>query len=303
MIKTNNHFRVLSVAYLLALLAAIATIFIASSQYPQQHITILALGNFSALCVVFAFSFATNCSNCYDPYWSVAPIFISIYWLVVAPTITPRHLYITSLVVAWGVRLTYNCLSKWGGLDDEDWRYSQWRKEWGALYWAGSFLVIHVISTLCIFLGCLPMEYIFKNRDGNSILDILASIVTISSIITEAVSDSQMKQFRKSKSGKTSPPGLWQYSRHPNYFGEVFFWVGLYLFGVSSNNMSSTLGKLGCGHGSNWMIIGPVLMFSLFNGGSIPLIEKYMVSRKPSYAEYQKSVSSFFPWFPSKQTK
>jgi steroid 5-alpha reductase family enzyme len=80
--------------------------------------------------------------------------------------------------------------------------------------------------------------------------------------------------------------GLWAYSRHPNYFGEVMFWWGLFLFGLAADL------------GYWWTIIGPILITFLFAFISIPLMEKRSLERRPGYREITRIIPTFFPRFP-----
>jgi steroid 5-alpha reductase family enzyme len=78
---------------------------------------------------------------------------------------------------------------------------------------------------------------------------------------------------------------LWLYSRHPNYFGEVLLWWGIWLFSYSSPYFLVS-------------IIGPltISILILFVSG-IPLLEKKM-KKHPDFLLYKKRTSVFFPWFP-----
>jgi steroid 5-alpha reductase family enzyme len=78
--------------------------------------------------------------------------------------------------------------------------------------------------------------------------------------------------------------GLWKYSRHPNYFGEICVWWGVYLFGVAQS-----------GEWLNWTLVGPITINGLFLGGSVKLTEEHELKRKPEYAEYQRTTSRLIP--------
>jgi steroid 5-alpha reductase family enzyme len=118
-------------------------------------------------------------------------------------------------------------------------------------------------------------------------LDVVAALVTLSAILIEGTADVQMQRFRRQQKvpGELIPPGLWSVSRHPNYFGEVLFWWGLYLFVPLAHP------------GFWWVIVGPVAILLLFLGISIPLMERHLLDKYPNYEEYQQRVSRFFPWF------
>jgi steroid 5-alpha reductase family enzyme len=78
--------------------------------------------------------------------------------------------------------------------------------------------------------------------------------------------------------------GLWRYSRHPNYFGEVSFWWGLYFFGLAANASYW------------WTIAGPIAITLLFLFISIPMMDKRSKERRPEYAEHMKKISALVPW-------
>ncbi len=81
--------------------------------------------------------------------------------------------------------------------------------------------------------------------------------------------------------------GLWAWSRHPNYFGELCFWAGLWLFGVAAVGLEPW-----------WMISGIAAMIAMFHVISIPMIERRMLKRRHDYAQVQDRVSRLIPWFP-----
>jgi steroid 5-alpha reductase family enzyme len=274
-------------AYVLAGAAALGTAILFRAQPP---IVIVALADLAATIVVFIFSVITNNSSIYDPYWSVAPVAIALFWLLQPGSdgfANPRHVLIFTLLCLWAIRLTTNWAIRWRGLGHEDWRYEDIRKQTGFFYWPASFLGIHLMPTLLVFLGCLALwPTLSDHRTQLTWLDGVAALVVLTAVTIEGTADFQMQRFR-SKSGlaeQAIPPGLWSYSRHPNYFGEVLFWWGLYLFvPLAYPNFW-------------WAIVGPLAILLLFLGASIPLMERHLLARHPSYGEYRRRVSPFFPW-------
>lgn len=252
----------------------------------------VGLADFIATCVVFLFSLWARNSSVYDPYWSVAPVPIALFWLGQshsAGLASVRHLLIFVLLCLWALRLTLNWGVQWRGLNHEDWRYRDIQKQSGAWYWPVSFLGIHLMPTILVFLGCLALwPALSDNGVGLTWLDALATLVTLAAVALEGLADFQMRAFRRRSriSKETRPAGLWSLSRHPNYFGEVLFWWGLYLFVPLLFP------------GFWWVIIGPLCITALFLGISIPLMERHLLSQHPIYAAYQQEVSRFFPWFP-----
>jgi steroid 5-alpha reductase family enzyme len=149
------------------------------------------------------------------------------------------------------------------------------------------------MPTILVFLGSLSLfpSLAINNRPLN-LIDILACAITLCAIIIETVSDQQLRKFIRKRKNKDEiiNIGLWRYSRHPNYFGEILFWWGLYFFALA---VDLTFW---------WIIIGPISIVFLFLVISIPLIEK-KISSKPGYKSYQEEVSKLLPWFPKKKSQ
>lgn len=246
-----------------------------------------------ATLIIFAFSAVFNNSSFYDPYWSIIPVLIVLALLLFAqPEVNTVRAGLTIFLVSfWGLRLTYNWARQWTGLDHEDWRYIDLRQSTGKAYWLVSFSGIHMFPTVLVFMGCLPLFYanISSNTPLN-VFDFLGFAITLGAILIEAIADQQLRNFvltRKS-SEELLDKGLWAYARHPNYFGEVAFWVGIYFFGLA------------CSFDLWWTGVGALSMILLFVFISLPMIDKRMLSRKPNYAEHMRKVSSIVPWFPKK---
>ena len=226
----------------------------------------------------------------YDPYWSVAPIPIALFWLLRPGSdgfANPRHVLIFCLLCVWAFRLTSNWAVHWYGMNFEDWRYRDIHKQTGLFYWPVSFLGIHLMPTILVFLGCLALWPTLSDQNTQlTWLDGIAALVTLGAVVIEGMADFQMGRFRSQPGAREQviPPGLWSLSRHPNYFGEVLFWWGLFLFVPLAYPTFW------------WAIVGPLAILLLFLGVSIPLMERHLLPRHPTYAEYQKHVSAFFPW-------
>jgi steroid 5-alpha reductase family enzyme len=119
-----------------------------------------------------------------------------------------------------------------------------------------------------------------------SYLDVFAISITLLAIIVESVADKQLKRFIEEREShkKIMKEGIWKYSRHPNYFGEILFWWGLYSFALASNLNFW------------WTIIGPISITLLFIFISIPLMDERNLNRRPQYEEYMEKTSKLVPW-------
>lgn len=240
--------------------------------------------------LIFLVSWLFNNSSFYDPYWSIAPLPIIFYWVFSRGEneLSFRHVVLLVLVITWGTRLTLNWVRRWNGFNDEDWRYVNFRKRFKKSYWIVSFLGIHLIPTLVVFAGCLSAYPAITHKPSSiDSFDIFAIVILLIAILTETISDEQLRKYLKtSKNQSFLSSGLWRYSRHPNYFGEVLFWTGLFLFSLGSSTFYW------------WTLAGPVGMILLFSFISIPMIDKRMVERKPGYAEYIKKSTGLIFWYP-----
>jgi steroid 5-alpha reductase family enzyme len=107
-------------------------------------------------------------------------------------------------------------------------------------------------------------------------------------LIGEAVADAQLAAFKRTPHapGEVCQRGLWNYSRHPNYFFEWLIWVAWALFALASPY--------------GWLAVAcPLLMFYfLFRVTGIPATEAQALrSKGEAYRAYQRSTSAFVPWF------
>ena len=227
--------RRVTLAYAVALAAAVAVGWALRERHP---IVVAAVADAAATAVVFAFSLRYDNSSVYDAYWSLAPIPIALYWATLNPDGPEvRQLLALLLVVLWGVRLTANWVARWRGMNDEDFRYREIRERTGRWYWPASLFSIHLMPTAWVFLGLLPLyPALARPAPGFGALDALAAAVTSVAIAIETVADLQLRRFLRARRDREAvlDTGLWALSRHPNYFGEVLFWWGLFLFGLAA---------------------------------------------------------------------
>jgi steroid 5-alpha reductase family enzyme len=258
----------------------------------RHPIAIAGGADVAATVAIFLFSLAYRNSSFYDAYWSLAPIAIALYWALAPEALGAggaRQVTVVALVSLWGVRLTYNWARGWRGLDHEDWRYVDLRRSSGRAFWLVSFLGIHLLPTIVVFLGCLALyPAVTSGSAPFGALDALAVLVTAGAIWIEARADEQLRRFRAAEPdpGAILSEGLWALSRHPNYFGEMGFWWGLYLFALAADPSYW------------WTIAGPLAITLLFRSVSLPVIEKRMRERRPDFAAHAERTSAVIPWFP-----
>jgi steroid 5-alpha reductase family enzyme len=275
----------LAVAYATALAVALAVGWALRGRHP---VLVAAAADLAATVVVFAFSVRHDNSSIYDPYWSVAPIPIALYWASGAGGGSGlRRGWVLAIVCLWAVRLTVNQLARWGGLDDEDFRYRELRARSGRWYWLLSLVGVHVMPSLWVFLGLLAAFPALAGRGGGlGALDAVAVVVAGGAVALEAAADWQLRRFLRLRRDPAAVlvSGLWAVSRHPNYLGEILFWWGIFLSGVAAEP------------GWAWAIAGPLAITLLFLRVSVPWMDRRMAARHPAWAERVRGVPALLPW-------
>lgn len=276
-------------AYVLALCLATAVAYALAGLHP---IWVVFAADIAATLVVYTFSRLFSNASLYDPYWSLAPLAIALYLTLAAASenvTLVRQVLVLSLVLVWSVRLTWNWARRWRGLGHEDWRYADLRVRSGRWFWLVELSGIEMMPTLVVFVGCLSL-YPALSAGGRAFgaLDLVAAVVVVGAIIIEATADEQLERFVRTQRqpGKTLATGLWAFSRHPNYFGEIMFWWGLYLFALAADPSYW------------WVVAGPVAVTVLFVFVSVPMMDRRNLDRRPRYQEHMRKVSALIPWFP-----
>ncbi len=195
-----------------------------------------------------------------------------------------RGVSVNILVSIWGLRLAWHIFTR-NKNKAEDYRYLAWRKEWGKWFYPRSYVQVYLLQGFFLFLIVLPV-LILNKTTGFSLgaLDVLGFAIWLLGFYFEVVGDAQLARFIKNpvNKGKLMQSGLWAYTRHPNYFGEVTQWWGLWLICLSVSD-----GWIG--------IIGPItISFLILKISGIPMLEKKM-EEHPDFATYKQRVSVFFP--------
>ena len=274
---------IVTVAYLIAVAVGFAWLLWGPATGRLWLDTLIA--DILATLVVFAFSRAYRNSSFYDAYWSVIPPLLLFYWWSQGDGDALRTWLIAVLVVVWAVRLTANWVYAFPGLHHEDWRYPMFRKRAGRFELVADLVAIHLIPTLQVFLGMVPV-YVAVTTPGGGLawLTVIAFVVGMAAVTLEGVADVQMHRFVASaRPGDVMDRGLWSWSRHPNYFGEFGFWLALALFGLAAAPQAW------------WLFAGAAAMLAMFLGASIPMMETRSLQRRPGYQAVIDRVSRFVP--------
>lgn len=277
-----DSFALVVAAYIVAVAVALWIAMLTRSAGPFWSVV---AADFAATLVIWGFSMKLDNGSLYDPYWSVAPPLIALAWVGSADVGTSglRQAAVVVLVFLWAIRLTWNWARGWPGLHHEDWRYLDLYEQ--APKWAISLFGIHVFPTIMVLLGCLGLlPALAHGSNAWNLLDSIALVVTAGAILIETVADEQMRAFARTKRpGDIMRSGLWSWSRHPNYFGELSFWCGLFLFGVAADASYA------------WTVVGPLAMFAMFHFASIPMLDERSRQRRPGYEQHMENTTALFP--------
>ena len=271
-------FIIIAIVYVVAI-ATLIGVYVLLLPYLYFWATLL-IADICATAVVFAFSLIFKNASVYDPYWSVMPIVIVIAYALFTPTSTALIPLITVLI--WGVRLTANWAYTFKGLTHQDWRYTMLKEKTGKWYFFVNFIGIHLVPTLVVY-GCiLPVVFIFVYEpDFNAGVAVFCAL-SLCATFMQGIADCTMHKFRKRGTGGFIREGVWKYSRHPNYLGEILMWWGIALSAV-------------CAMPDKWWLIaGAVANTLLFLFISIPLADGRQ-SKKEGWAEYRKNTWMLLP--------
>ncbi len=197
-------------------------------------------------------------------------------------------LIVNMFVTIWGVRLAIHIFARNYG-KAEDYRYAQWRQKWGKWFVLRSYAQVFLLQGIFLFLIAQPVIAInLHNASTFGLLEVAGIAVWIVGFWFEMTADRQLTRFVRDvhATGKIMQTGLWKYSRHPNYFGEITQWWGIWL--------------IACGVPGGFVtVVGPLTITILIVYVSgIPMLEKKM-AEKPGFAEYKSKTSALVPWWPT----
>ena len=269
-------------AYLVALVVALVTV---NALPDWSTLWRAAAADVAATLVIFLFACVFKNSSFYDAYWSVAPPVIVLYWLMAHDAIDLRTLLLFTLILLWAIRLTHNWARGWHGLSHQDWRYVDLKEKTGLFYPVVDLLGIQLLPTVLVFIACVPVWLLVQIPSHSlGMMDSVWLVVGFAALWLEYRADNVLRAHRLNpeQQGQVLREDVWRWCRHPNYLGELGFWLALAICGfVVTGNPYSWLGF--------------VLMIGLFVGISIPMIDKRQLANKPGYAAYKAEVGTLLP--------
>lgn len=234
---------------------------------------------------VFCLSIILKRNDIADVTWGLAGALISgiSYWKIDQPGLVNR--LATGAVILWGLRLAGHLALRQIGTQ-EDARYAVWREQWGRIFWIRSFFQVYVLQMILILIVCLPILVTNLAPQHEVSLWIYGiSGIWLFGFIYESLADWQKLLFKKnpSNAGRFIQTGLWAYSRHPNYFGELVMWWALAALAMSYS-------------GGVFALFGAsFLTFLLVRVSGVPMAEERLKSN-PDYQAYVASTPAIVPF-------
>lgn len=269
----TRSFLIIILVYLLAAMAGILAYWIASPY--MSAVWALFAADFTATVVTWAFGLYYRNVSVYDPYWSVAPpVLLILYACVVSEVSLPAFVLLT-VVTVWAVRLTGNWAVTFMGMEHEDWRYTKYRNMLHpVLFHIVNFAGLNLMPTIVVFLAMMPGIRLLEDATESSPWTWFGAAMCLAAAWIQYLADTTAHRFRREHPGKVCRVGLWKHGRHPNYFGEILMWWGVWVQSLSLP--------------VDWTVVGAAANTILFLCISIPLMESRQLKNKADYAQYRK---------------
>ena len=257
----------------------------------------LLMTNFVILAVImtalWAYCVRIRDVSVIDAFWPLGMVILAGTTALLTDGSPVRSGVLLALTALWGLRLSFHLFVRWRG-HGVDPRYAAIlgrlmdKKGWS--FAKASFLQVFAMQCVLLILVCLPAQLGQISAEPTSIgvLGWIGIALALTGIAFETIGDAQLTAFRgnAANAGKVLDTGLWRYTRHPNYFGDVCTWWGIWLVAAET-----TAGL--------YSIIGPlILTFLLTRVSGVPMLEHRLKKNRPDYEAYLRRTSSFIPWPP-----
>ncbi len=245
----------------------------------MREFTLLAAALFLYMNAWYLVSRVLKRNDIADTAWGLGFIFLAWVSSWLGSNWSTHSLLVNSCVTIWGLRLSGH-IYKRNQKQIEDARYEVFRQN--------AYLKVFMLQGLLMLFVATPVIWINLHPVSEfGFFGALGLLVWVTGFLFESIADHQLARFKQDPKnrGYMIQTGLWAYSRHPNYFGEVLLWWGIGLLALPSPN--------------GWVALwGPcVITFLILKVSGVPMLEKQMENR-PEFQKYKQRVSKFFPWPP-----
>jgi steroid 5-alpha reductase family enzyme len=282
------------IIYGLLFLAAIGLATLGFQGWGSEGLLIPLGITFAYFTGIFVIATIINNNSIVDIGWGLG--FVIGVWATLLTTDSPNLLayLLVGFITLWGLRLSVRLFNR-NFRKPEDFRYAQWREEWGKNVVITAFFRVFMIQGLINFVvGSAAYSIIKFNAfvfEGlQAALVIVGFGLAVVGLAFEVIGDEQLRQHIQKKTRSLLQTGLWSITRHPNYFGEILIWNGIYIAGLSLLLTESV----------PWiyyliLVLSPLVMSAVLIKISTPLLEKNM-EKYAGWAEYAQRVPMIFPF-------
>jgi steroid 5-alpha reductase family enzyme len=240
---------------------------------------------FTFVSLLFILSLIIRRNDVADVAWGIGILLVALTSIFRTETPSPIALFLTLLASLWGVRLALRIYLR-NRKKGEDPRYKVWRDTWGKWFYIRSYFQVYLLQGALMILVGYPFIHmeVYGGGEVLSLFTIIGALVWVLGYYFEVVGDYQLDQFLKDPANKGTimDRGLWKYTRHPNYFGEVTMWWGIWLIVLPLPLAIIAL-------------ISPLtITYLILKVSGIPMLEKRF-ENDPTFQAYKKRTSAFFP--------
>lgn len=245
-----------------------------------------------AMVLLWIVSLVVRDASIADVFWGVGFVIVAWTAFLLAPGDAPRRVLVCSLTTLWGVRLAaFLAIRNLG--HGEDRRYRAMREHHGARFPLVSLVTVFLLQAVLLWTISLPVQAVqLSPASPWHALDAIGVATFSIGFAIEAVADAQLLRWKRDPAHARSvmDRGLWAWSRHPNYFGEMLVWWGI--------------GAVAVAAGAFWSLVGPLtITMLLVKVSGVPLLEKTIAERRPGYREYVERTSALVPWPPKRRDR
>ena len=249
-----------------------------------QIIALSAITVLLFMIVMFIIAQIKKNNSIVDTGWGIGFILITLVLILNSDRTNIKELILFAMILVWGLRLAFHIYLR-SRSKGEDFRYAQWRKDWGKNAAVIAFFKVFMLQGLIMLTIAFPIMVVFNSLNDNlTAINFIGLSIFLFGILFESFSDYQLLRFKRNpeNKGKIITSGLWKFTRHPNYFGEVVLWWGIGIFTIGSDLYLSAF-------------ISPLILnLLLLYVSGIPMLEKKYAGNK-DWEDYKKITPAFFP--------
>lgn len=247
----------------------------------------------NVILTIFIFTLGTIIKeyNLYNLYWGVVSLFSILMFALKTKLLSNGNVIIIIICIAiYTLKSLAEFIIKITNNENDDWKYETLQKKHPSIWPIFAFFLMSLLPTALLYLGMLPaFKYIeeFKRGATPTLSTWLGLVVLLVGIVFEEIAEIQKSIFNKKQDnkGKICNYGLYKKSRYPQYFGEILFWFGLCMMGISFVN------------DQNWILISsPVMILVYISALIIPMNDKHNLEVYHDFDKHKEKTNGFFPF-------